>query len=230
MDSRVGIPPTAEERAGLSRGTSADVIYRLVATSLIGRHPGGGTLLDVGCGRGLLWPHLAGSFDRYIGADIVRYEGFPEAGEFYKVDLDSDRLELPDDSADVVVAVETIEHLENPRAFFRELVRLARPEGWVVVTTPNQLSLLSKLTLVLCNEFNAFRAGSYPAHITALLEVDLRRIANENRLRDVAVYYSCHGRIPGVRWHWPQALSRLAPRALSDNVLLIGRKPPSDDR
>jgi len=27
-----------------------------------------------------------------------------------------------------------------------------------------------------------------------------------------------------------KALSRLAPRALSDNVLLIGRKPPSDDR
>jgi hypothetical protein len=49
----------------------------------------------------------------------------------------------------------------------------------VVITTPNQESLLSKLTLLLLNEFNAFRAGSYPAHLTALLEVDRRRIAAE---------------------------------------------------
>jgi len=230
MASGEGVPPTVEERAAQSQGVSNDAIYRMVVAALAGRHPGGGIILGVGCGRGLLRPYVAGMFERCIGADVVRYDGFPEDCEFHKVDLDSGRVPLPDGAADVVVAVETIEHLENPRAFVRELVRLARPGGWVVVTTPNQLSLLSKLTLVLCNEFNAFRAGSYPAHITALLEVDLRRIANENRLRDVAVYYSCHGRIPGVRWHWPQALSRLAPRALSDNVLLIGRKPPSDDR
>ncbi len=49
----------------------------------------------------------------------------------------------------------------------------------MIVTTPNQLSLLSKLTLVLKNEFNAFQAGSYPAHLTALLEADLRRIGVE---------------------------------------------------
>ena len=230
MEPTKGSVLTTAQRAQLSKGISGEAIYQMVKTALVGRHAGGGILVDVGCGKGLLWFYLAGLFDRYVGVDIVRYEGFPETGEFHKVDLDSGRVELPDDSADVVVSVETIEHLENPRAFFRELVRLVRPGGWIVVTTPNQLSLLSKLTLLFYNEFNAFRDGSYPAHLTALLEVDLRRIANENRLQDVAVFYSCHGRIPGVRWHWPRAVSRLAPRALSDNVLLIGRKPPSDDR
>ncbi len=214
-----------EERALLSAGTSMEAVYAAVATALAPRASAGATLLDVGCGRGQLWSHLAGRFGRYCGADVVRYEGFPADGEFHRVDLDTGRVPLPDGFADVVAAVETVEHLENPRAFARELTRLVRPGGWVVVTTPNQLSILSKLTLVLRNEFTYFRAGSYPAHLTALLEIDLRRIAAECGWADVAVAYTNRGRVPGTGWHWPRWVSRLAPRAFSDNVLIVGRKP-----
>ena len=122
------------------------------------------------------------------------------------------------------ISDEVSQDLAVLRAFVRELTRLARPGGWIVVTTPNQLSLLSKLTLVVKNEFNAFRAGSYPAHLTALLEVDLRRIASECGWADVEIAFTGSGRIPGVRWHWPRLLSRWCPRAFSDNVLVIGRK------
>jgi 2-polyprenyl-3-methyl-5-hydroxy-6-metoxy-1,4-benzoquinol methylase len=181
-------------------------------------------LLDVGCGTGNLWPHLAGLFDSYLGADVVRHPGFPQGLDFCSVDLDSQRVPLPDGTADVVAAVETIEHLENPRAFMRELARLVRPGGWVVVTTPNQLSLLSKLTLVVRGQFSAFQEVCYPAHLTALLEVDLRRIAAECHLREVAVEFSLRGRIPATAWHYPAVLSRCLPRALSDNVLMVGKR------
>jgi len=215
---------TIEERALRSGGTSAAAIYRMVAAVVAERHNGGGVLIDVGCGNGELWPFVSDRFSTYIGADVIRYDGFPKPADFYRIDLDSGRVPLPDASADVVAAVETIEHLENPRAFARELTRLAKPGGWIIVTTPNQLSVLSKLTLAFRNEFNAFRAGSYPAHLTALLEVDLVRIAQECRWNDVAVAYSAHGRIPGVRYHWPRLLSHWFSRAFSDNVLVHGRK------
>jgi hypothetical protein len=94
-----------------------------------------------------------------------------------------------------------------------------------VVTTPNQLSLLSKLTLVLKNQFNAFQDANYPAHLTALLEIDLCRLAAECGLTEAAIAYSRQGRIPGTAWHYPRWLSRLWERGLSDNVLLIARKP-----
>lgn len=180
----------------------------------------------MGCGKGLLWPFVRDRFARYVGADVVRYDGFLADAEFHRVDLDTGRVPLPDAAADVVAAVETIEHLENPRAFARELTRLCRPGGWVVVTTPNQLSLLSKLTLVVKNQFNWFTDTNYPAHLTALLEVDLRRIAGECGLTDVGVRYSARGRIPGSARYYPAGLSRLCPRALSDNVILVARKPP----
>ena len=212
-------------RARMSEGASSSAILRAVAAALASLHPGGGLLLDVGCGVGNLWPVLRDRFDRFAGADVVRYDGFPLDGTFHAIDPVSGRVEFPAGGADVVCAVETVEHVENLRAFARELTRLAKPGGWVVVTTPNQLSLLSKLTLLFRNEFNAFRAGSYPAHLTALLEIDLRRIAGECGWTDVAVEYTRAGRIPGTARHWPNTLSRLAARSFSDNVLLVGRTP-----
>lgn len=216
---------SVEERARRSLGSSGDAIYRLVAETLAGRHPGGGTLVDVGCGTGNLWPFLRERFDRYVGVDAVRYDGFPAEGEFHAADLDSGAIPVDAGSADVAAAVETIEHLENPRAFVRALARIAKPGGWVIVTTPNQLSLLSRGTLLLRGEHNAFRDTSYPAHLTALLEVDLRRMAAECGLEEVAIAYTCSGRVVGTGRHYPRWMSRLWPRGLSDNVLLAGRKP-----
>ena len=216
--------PAVEARARASLGASGEAIYRMVAEAIAARHPGGGTLLDVGCGSGRLWPFVRGRFGRYVGVDAVRYDGFPADGELHAADLDAQVLPFAD-AAEVVAAVETIEHLENPRAFVRALVRAARPGGWVIVTTPNQLSLLSRGTLLAKGEHNAFRDGSYPAHITALLEVDLRRIAAEAGLQEVAVEFSGRGRVPGGGRHYPRWLSRLWPRGLSDNLLLAGRKP-----
>lgn len=214
-----------ETRARQSLGTSDAAIYGMVVRALDERDVEGGTVVDVGCGAGYLWPFLQHRFDRYIGVDVVRYEALPADAELIRVNLDSGKVSLPDESAEVVAAVETIEHLENPRAFMRELVRLVKPGGWMIVTTPNQLSLLSLLTLLIKNRFSAFQDVHYPAHLTALLEVDLRRVAAECALSDVHIEYSLQGRLLLTPWHYPRFLARLCPCALSDNVLLIGRKP-----
>jgi len=214
-----------EERARHSLGASGDAIYRMVERAVRARHPGGGTLVDVGCGSGLLWPHVRAHFHRYVGVEVVRYDGFPADGEFIALDLDRGDAPLPDGVADVAAGVETIEHLENPRAFVRMLARLAKPGGWIIITTPNQHSLLSKGTFLLRGQHAHFQDASYPAHITALLEADLRRMAAECGLVDVAVEYSGAGRIPGTGRHWPAALPRIHPRGFSDNLLLAARKP-----
>ena len=166
----------------------------------------------------------APDFDRYVGVDVVRYDGFPAEGEFHALDLDRGDVPLPDGVADVAAGVETIEHLENPRAFVRMLARLARPGGWVVITTPNQHSLLSKSTFLLRGEHAHFQDASYPAHLTALLAADLRRMAAECGLMDIAIEYSgadaCRRQGSTGRRR-----SRAFPRALSDNLLLAARKP-----
>lgn len=218
------IDPQVEARARQTLGISDSAIYQMVAAVIRDRNLNGGVLVDVGCGEGQLWPHVNESLSKYIGVDCVRYDGFPVAGDFHRANLDSGQTDLPDSIADVVVAVETIEHVENPWAFMRELVRMVKPGGLVIVTTPNQLSFLSLLTLMVKKRFASFQDVHYPAHLTALLEVDLTRITGAAGLSEIEIRFSRRGRIMLTPLYYPTLLSRLFSRAFSDNVLVVGRK------
>lgn len=211
-----------EARARQSLGRADGVMHTMVAELLRVRQASG-VLADVGCGKGDLVRMVRGRFSGIVAIDAVRYDGLPPDVTFLRADLDAAGLPLDDGSVDVAVAVEVIEHLENPRAFVRELVRITRPGGWVAVTTPNQLSALSLLTLLVKGRFSAFQERDYPAHRTALLEIDLRRIAAECGLENVEVAYSRHGRAPLTARHYPPAIAGLHPRWFSDNLALIGR-------
>jgi 2-polyprenyl-3-methyl-5-hydroxy-6-metoxy-1,4-benzoquinol methylase len=214
-----------DTRARQSLGSSDETIYRAVA-DVVSARKGSGVLADLGCGRAALWAYLRPFFTTCIGVDAVRYDGLDEDIDFRRADLERAALPIETDGVNVAVAVETIEHLENPRGFVRELVRITRPGGLIVITTPNQRSLLSLLTLVTTGEFSAFRENSYPAHRTALLEVDLRRITHECGIRDLQITHTLRGRVPLSRLHYPAALSRAFPRALSDNVIVSGVVAP----
>jgi 2-polyprenyl-3-methyl-5-hydroxy-6-metoxy-1,4-benzoquinol methylase len=218
--ARIGL----EERARQSLGASNDAIHRMVVDAVDRHDIRGVRMVDVGCGHGSLRAALQHRFAEYQGLDAVRYERLPVDVEFTRVDLDSDRWPVAP-GADLVAAVETIEHLENPWSFVRQLSALAAPGGWVVLTTPNQLSALSVITLVTKRRFSAFQDAHYPAHRTALLENDLRRIVEAGGLEVVEIGYSLRGRIPMTGRHYPAAFARRWPRALSDNVMIVARKP-----
>jgi SAM-dependent methyltransferase len=215
---------SAIERALSTMGTSADVLYTSVADALRRRHAGG-LLVDVGCGVGRFRDFARDITSDYIGVDLVRHPHLAADVTFFHADLDRDPIPVPSACAGVVSAIETIEHLENPRAFMRELVRVLSPGGWLVVTTPNQLSARSLLSLLTRGQFAAFHGDSYPAHLTALLPIDLEHIAAECALEAVDLHWTCRGRIPLMALYYPRPLARVFPRAPSDHVLLVARKP-----
>jgi 2-polyprenyl-3-methyl-5-hydroxy-6-metoxy-1,4-benzoquinol methylase len=213
-----------EIRARQSRGASHHAIYRMVAAAFAARGIVGAQVVDVGCGRGALYDFIRDRAATYRGLDAVLYREFPEDAQFAMADLDSGAWPVTPSSADVVTAVEVIEHLENPWAFMRQLAAIARPGGWVLVTTPNQQTLLSLATLLTKRRFSSFQDAHYPAHRTALLEVDLWRSAAAAGLTPVSIEYSLHGRLPLSAAHYPAAIARLSPRRLSDNLMLVARK------
>jgi len=219
-----------EDRARQTHGGSSPAVYRLVAEALRTSGARRGTLLDVGCGRGELLGWLADECERYVGVDVVRHAGVPASAELVLMNLDGGAVPLPDATAEVVVCAETIEHVENPRRLLRELVRLLRPGGLLLATTPNQLSLSSLLCLVGRGQFQWFQQspGLYPAHISALLPIDLERIARESGLERVELLYSGAGRVPLSDRAWPSGLSSRSGRRgqlFSDNVLVRAHKP-----
>jgi hypothetical protein len=89
---------------------------------------------------------------------------------------------------------------------------------------PNQESIRSYVGLLFGGHIIHFLASSYPAHITALLRVDLDRICVETRF--TRCVYTNVGGIPKLSWlKWPQvSLGLLRGRLFSDNLALVARK------
>ncbi|MDA1362991.1 methyltransferase domain-containing protein [Glycomyces luteolus] len=96
----------------------------------------GAVLVDLGCGAGLLAPHLKGKGYTHIGVDLS-LEALRQAAEHGVLGVQGDVLAvpLPDSCAEVVVAGEILEHVRDlPRAV-AEACRLLRPGGLLVIDT-----------------------------------------------------------------------------------------------
>jgi 2-polyprenyl-3-methyl-5-hydroxy-6-metoxy-1,4-benzoquinol methylase len=204
-------------------GTSSDAVYRLTKSCLT-HCASGGDLLEFGAGAGTLLRDLAstGRFHSITGTDILARPGdLPPSVNWVQADL-NDSLALASASFDTIVSTEVIEHLENPRAVVRELRRLLRPGGRVIITTPNQESWRSLLSLLIKGHFVMFLESNYPAHITALVRMDLERILNEAGFGSIEFGFSDHGGLPGrPRNTWQEISGNLLKgRRFSDNVLV----------
>jgi 2-polyprenyl-6-hydroxyphenyl methylase/3-demethylubiquinone-9 3-methyltransferase len=94
----------------------------------------GSVLVDLACGGGLMAPHVAGLGYRHVGVDLGE-AGLRVAGEHGVLPVRGSVLAVPlaDGCADVVVAGEILEHVEDDVAVLAECARLLRPGGVLVI-------------------------------------------------------------------------------------------------
>lgn len=115
--------------------------YKLAARYLLPTH----TVLDVACAYGFGSYLLSEHCGRVMGVDLSEY-AINHASEKNKKDNieyrlgDATKLEfLPSESCDRVVSFETIEHIEDDRTFVREISRVLKPEGLLILGTPRKV-------------------------------------------------------------------------------------------
>ena len=96
----------------------------------------GAVLVDLGCGAGLVAPHVAGKGYRHVGVDLT-VSALAQAAAHGVAPVRGDVLAVPlrDDCADVVVAGEILEHVPDLARAVREACRLLRPGGLLVLDT-----------------------------------------------------------------------------------------------
>jgi SAM-dependent methyltransferase len=150
-------------------------------------------VLDLGCRTGALTQHYAEG-NTVVGVDVDRSaleQAEARLGiETVWTDVEEE-LPFPDNSFDVVVAGELLEHLADPGAVVAHVRRVLRPGGRFVGSVPNAFRLKSRLR---------YAAGRHPetdsTHLQLFTSAALAALLGD--FDDVEIRFAV-GRY--VRWH-----------------------------
>ena len=98
----------------------------------------GGRVLDIGCGAGQVVGRLTEAGFEAYGVDvsepnIERARKFSDRCQMY----DGRHLPFPDAHFESAGALNVLEHVDEPEDFIRELTRVVRPRGKIVLSSPN---------------------------------------------------------------------------------------------
>jgi 2-polyprenyl-6-hydroxyphenyl methylase/3-demethylubiquinone-9 3-methyltransferase len=169
----------------------------------------GSLLVDLACGGGLMAPHAARLGYRHIGVDLG-VPGLELARDHGVLAVQGSVLAVPlaDGCADVVVAGEILEHVEDDVGVLAEAARLLRPGGTLVI---DALAATRLADLIAVRILERVPGGPPPGiHDPALfvdrsrllaaadrLGLDLRLVGLRPSLRDVVAWR--RGRRSSVR-------------------------------
>jgi SAM-dependent methyltransferase len=113
----------------------------------------GAAVLDIGA--------RDGGLRRYLPTD-VRYQGIDIAPEFARADVliqdISKGIPFPDATYDFAFIIEVLEHVPNPFGTLREIHRVLRPHGILIVSVPNPYHFKEIL-------WNVFRIPDRQGHL-----------------------------------------------------------------
>jgi 2-polyprenyl-3-methyl-5-hydroxy-6-metoxy-1,4-benzoquinol methylase len=131
----------------------------------------GCSILDIAAGSGAFTQRLLNSGYEVQANDVDHTTWAVPALLPWKLDLNQDiPTSYSDHKFDGIAAIEVIEHLENPMKFLRDCKTFLKPEGRLLLTTPNILdprsyfAYLRKGTFALHNERMVYTTG----HISIL--------------------------------------------------------------
>ena len=141
-----------EERKGATEHDE-----RRVREYIISKIPEGvNSILDVGCGKGWIAKEFLQKGKTVVSLDISTtnpaiVNKLYSSPKHFAVAADSFHLPFNDNSFDRVIASEIIEHVFDPAEFVKELFRVVKKDGSLVITTPYKEKIIYYLC-IHCNQ------------------------------------------------------------------------------
>jgi SAM-dependent methyltransferase len=98
-----------------------------------------GRILENGCGVGMYVEHLAPFGGTAVGLEYD-YERAADAGSRSRriINGAGESLPLPSDAFDLILSHEVLEHVQDDAQAIREMIRVLRPGGRIVIFVPNR--------------------------------------------------------------------------------------------
>jgi SAM-dependent methyltransferase len=172
-------------------------------------------ILDWGCGQGALSQRMHDQGHTVLSVDLDEANYAAKGPVFRQLDFeDSDAVNAFvsefQGKFDVILAIETIEHVEDPWSYMRTLGRLARHDTEVILTTPNIGSWIGRVNFLLFGEHYGFSRENWRdiGHINPLTALEMMGIFDETGYEVVGTYLA--GELPIV-WlsTWKKTLATL---------------------
>lgn len=145
-------------------------LYRLLeeqrVKAILENAEGCESILDVGCGEGHLLARMRGK--NVVGIDLS-LAALKEAAKKTKrllLRANAEKLPFQDNVFDAVVCSEVLEHLPSPKKAFSELARVAKPNGKIIVSIPNEKRINSVKDAVWKLKLNALLFPRIPKRMT----------------------------------------------------------------
>lgn len=135
-------------------------------------------VLDVGCASGWFISEIARHFPGYKFFGIDIYEKAIKQAENYYPEIfflcaDAHHLPFSDKFFDIVICVNVLEHVLDPQQILKEMKRVVKPKGMVIVGMDSE-NLLFSLAWYLWKKFNG--KVWKDAHLHKLKPQDLERL------------------------------------------------------
>lgn len=140
------MPQTFDERLVIDKAKQGSIIYNehLIRYQFASQLVQGKTVLDIACGSGYGSKLLAQAGAAKVIALDASQSVINEAQKNFfhdKIEFrvgEAEKIALEENTIDLAVSLETIEHLPEEEVFLRELARVVKPDGLVVISTPNK--------------------------------------------------------------------------------------------
>lgn len=142
-----------ELRYGNVRPDDSESADDRIATMMkLVKRTGAKSILDVGCTNGFLSQKFRdlGMYTIGIDASATAVESArARTDEAYVADTGKEALPLPDGKVELVWAGEIIEHVFDTEFFVEELLRVTKPGGRLIISTPNLAAWINRIALLL---------------------------------------------------------------------------------
>jgi methionine biosynthesis protein MetW len=151
-------------------------------------------LLDVACGEGQFYDLLKNHRKNveYVGVDFSnkQVEIAKKKGYNAKIQDVTKKWDFEDQTFDVIICSEIIEHIFDTDFFLKEVNRVLKINGTLILTTPNIASAGDRLRLLFGKrpsaiEFTARIKDS--GHIRAFVYEDIKKLFKFNGFRDIKI-------------------------------------------